>query len=122
MKIQDLLTERSGNTSVQGVLATIRNIYNGNRPQTSVRLCHHHTAMNIDANKPNDQIVLFGFGDIVVHSALLRDGQLVDQYAGVTASKLLPSGNLQVDIRGNVDELEPVFSVSVGEFLTYEQK
>lgn len=119
MKIQELY--ESGNTSVTGVLNTIRSIYSGTRTNTSSKLCHAHTARNIDPSTPTDTIVLYGFGDAVVHSALLRNGQLVDQYAGVTSSKLLPSGNLQIDIRGNVDELEPVYSISVGDFLENAQ-
>ena len=115
MKVQDLY--ESGNTSVTGVMNTIRAIYTGTRGNTSPKLCHAHTAQNIDPDAPSDMIVLYGFGDTVVHSALLRGGQLVDQYAGVTSSKLLPSGNLQVNIRGSIDELEPVFSLSVGDFL-----
>lgn len=117
MKIQDLYEKNSGNTSVTGVLSTIRDIYQGSRLKTSPKLCHAHTAKNIDSSTPTDTIVLYGFGDTVVHSALLRNGQLVDQYAGVTSSKLLSSGNLQVDVRGNVDELGPVYSISVGDFL-----
>lgn len=117
MKTQDLFEQR-GNTSVSGVLSTISSIYNGeSRPGTSPKLCHAHTAKNIDPTHSNDEIVLYGFGDTVVHSALLRNGELVDQYAGVTSSKLLPSGNLQINVRGSIDELEPVYSVSVADFL-----
>lgn len=115
MKIQDLY--ESGNTSVTGVMNTIRAIYAGSRIKTNPKLCHAHTAKNIDPSQPEDVIVLYGFDTTVVHSAVLRGGQLVDQYAGVTSSKLLPSGNVQVNIRGSIDELEPVFSMSVGDFL-----
>lgn len=115
MKIQDLY--ESGNTSVTGVMNTIRAIYAGSRFKTNPKLCHAHTAKNIDPSQPDDVIVLYGFGDTVVHSALLRGGQLVDQYAGVTASKLLPDGNLQISVRGSIDELERVFSMSVGDFV-----
>lgn len=117
MKLRDLQETTSSNISVLGVMLTILNIYRGNRPNTSAQLCHAHTARNIDPNTPTDMIVLYGFGDTVVHSALLRNGELVDQYAGVTSSNLLPSGNLQVTVRGNIDELEPVYSISVDEFL-----
>ncbi len=119
MKIQDLY--ESGNTSVTGVLNTIRAIYANKRIGTSPKLCHAHTAQNIDPASPADVIVLYGFGTTVVHSALLHGGQLVGQYAGVTTSKLLPSGNLQINVNGNIDELEPVYSVSVGDFLENAQ-
>lgn len=115
MKIQDLY--ESGNTSVTGVMNTIRAIYTGKRADTSPKLCHAHTAKNIDPSQLDDVIVLYGFGNTVVHSAILRGGELVDQYAGATSSKLLPSGNLQIIIRGSIDELEPVFSMSVEDFL-----
>ena len=115
MKVQDLY--ESGNTSVTGVMNTIRALYAGEREGTNPRLCHAHTAKNIHPSQPDDVIVLYGFGDTVAHSAVLHSGQLVDQYAGVTSSKLLPSGNIQVNIRGSIDELEPVFSMSVGDFL-----
>lgn len=118
MKIQELIQEKwSGNASVPGVLDTLRNIYVGIRTNTSAKLCHAHTARNIDPNHPDDTIVLFGFGDTVVHSALVRSGKIVDRYEGVTSSTLLPSGNLQINVRDNIDELEPVFSIRVGEFL-----
>lgn len=123
MKIQDLLNERSmGNTTVHGVLTTIRDIYTNERPHTSTKLCHAHTAKNIDPNYPNDKIVLFGYGDTVVHSALVRDDAIVDRYEGVSSSQLLPSGRLQINIRGNEDELEPVFSIKVSEFLANVQR
>ena len=118
MKIQDLIIEKwSGNASVQGVLDTLRNIYTGERLHTSPKLCHAHTARNINPERPSDTIVLFGFGDTVVHSAVVRDGRLVDRYEGVTSSTVLPSGNLQLNIHGNIDELEPVFSIRVSKFL-----
>lgn len=118
MKTQDLFEQR-GNTSIAGVLDTIRNIYAGTREGSSPRLCHVHTARNIDVTRPNDKVVLYGFGNTVVHSALLRDGEVMDQYVGTSSTKLLPSGNLQINVRGNTDELEPVYSVSVGEFVKH---
>lgn len=116
MKTQDLFEQR-GNTSIQGVLATIASIYNGTRVGSNPKLCHVHTASSIDANRPDDMIVLYGFGDTVAHSAVVRDGNLVDQYAGVTSSKLMRSGNLQINMNGNIDVLEPVYQISVGDFL-----
>lgn len=118
MKTQDLF-ERAGNTSIAGVLNTIVNIYQGKRTNTSPRLCHMYTASNIDPAHPADQIVLFGYGDSVVHSAVIRNGAIVHQYEGVSSSELLPSGNLQINTRGNLDELEPVYSISVGRFLKF---
>lgn len=115
MKVQDLY--ELGNTSVTGVMNTIRAIYANNRPDTGRGLCHAQTAGNIDPSHPDDMIVLYGLGTTVVHSALIRDGQLVDRYAGITSSKLLPSGNLELNIRGNIDELEPVFGMSVRDFM-----
>lgn len=117
MKLQDVY-EQSGNTSIAGVLTTIRNIYLGNRSKTNPKLCHAHTAGNIDPAHGDDQITLFGYGSMVVHSALIRDGELVDQYAGVSSSRLLPSGNIQINVRGSIDELERVYSISVNDFLS----
>lgn len=118
MKIQDLYERSSSNTSVEGVLRTIASIYQGTRPRTSARLCHATTAANIDPARPQDEIVLYGYGDTVVHSALLSNGKLFDQYGGVSSSKLLPSGNLRVELSpGHYDELEPVYRISVDHFL-----
>lgn len=117
MKLQDVY-EQKGNTSIAGVLTTIRDIYLGRRSKTSPKLCHVHTASNIDPAHPADQIMLFGYGEMVVHSAISRSGELVDKYAGVSSSKLLPSGNLQINVRGSIDELEYVYGISVGDFLS----
>lgn len=118
MKIQDLFERGGGNTSVEGVLRTITAIYQGARPGTNVRLCHAATASNIDPARRQDEIVLYGYGDTVVHSALLHDGRLASTYSGVSSSELLPSGNLRVELSpGHSDELEPVYHISVGDFL-----
>jgi hypothetical protein len=119
MKIQDLL-EQSGNTSVGGVLTTIRDIVLGKRTGTSPALCHLHTAQNIDPAHPDDRIVLYGYGTTVVHSVVVRDGKLLSNYSGVSSSKLLPSGNLEITVGKNGhDELEPVFALTVGTFLQH---
>lgn len=117
MKTQDLF-EQPGNTSVSGVMNTIRTIYLGSRPKTNAKLCHAHTAGSIDPTRPNDMIVLFGFGTTVVHSALVSDGKLNDSYQGASSTQLMPNGNLKITLPGgNTDELEPVFSMSVRDFL-----
>lgn len=117
MKIQDLY-EQKGNTSVTGVMNTIRSIYQGLRVFTSPTLCHAHTAWNIDPNFPDDTIVLYGYDTTVVHSGLMHDGKLLSRYNGPASTVLLPSGNLKVTVGdGDEEEMEPVFSMSVGDFL-----
>lgn len=117
MKVRELY-EQKGNTSVSGVLNTIRGIYQGSRLHTSPALCHFHTAKNIDPSSPNDTIVLYGYGTTVMHSGLVHNGELLSHYSGTTSTQRLPSGNLRVVVNGNEEEMEPVYIISVGEFLT----
>lgn len=118
MKLQDLF-EQSGNTSVGGVLTTIRDILVGKRPGTSSALCHLHTAKNINPANPDDTIVLYGFGTTVMHSAIIHNGELVSNYQGISSTTLLPSGNLKVVIGSNEEEMEPVYQITVGAFLQH---
>jgi hypothetical protein len=92
----------------------------GKRPGTSPALCHFHTAKNIDPTHPEDRIALYGYGDTVVHSVIVRHGELFSNYAGVSSTKLLPSGNLEIVVGGTEkDELEPVYAITVGAFLQH---
>lgn len=116
MKIQDLY--EADNTSVTGVMNTIRAIYTGERPGTNPRLCHAVTAKHIDPNRPDDTVVLFGYGTTVAHSALVSNGNLIDSYPGAKSTALNSDGNLDVVLStGGTDELEHVFSMSVGDFV-----
>lgn len=117
MKLHNLFNQR-GNTTIHGVLTTIRDIYLNNRPRTSTKLCHKSTAENINVAQPTDTIVLYGYEDMVVHSAILRNGELLSSYEGVSSTKLLSNGNLQITWpNGEQDNLEPVYTISVGDFL-----
>lgn len=119
MKLRDLF-EQSGNTSVGGVLTTIRDILMNQRPDTSPNLCHLYTAKNIDPANPEDLIVLYGFGTTVMHSAVIHNDELVSNYQGVSSATLLPSGNLKVVVgAGNEEEMEPVYQITVGAFLQH---